>query len=209
MRWQRSYLFLECDDGEAVYSWNVLTEKLSIFASANTVMSWIAVDKLQLFYANFTWTGHDACYNYERTRLDGASLKIKLQTDWYCGVLDYFSLSRVYLGSWPPTSVHTTFPTLALRRVQSTKPLPHPEFGTAFLGILLDRIDGHSNSNTRRNVKPAGILQRYPLSNRECQFFSKLMVNLDHFFMFPNKRPRGLDALLGHLLDKRISVRYK
>ncbi len=24
-----------------------------------------------------------------------------------------------------------------------------------------------------------------------------------------NKRPRGLDALLGHLLDKRISVKYK
>ncbi len=29
------------------------------------------------------------------------------------------------------------------------------------------------------------------------------------FQKFVNKRPRGLDALLGHLLDKRISVRYK
>ncbi len=29
------------------------------------------------------------------------------------------------------------------------------------------------------------------------------------FKLASNKRPRGLDVLLGHLLDKRISLRYK
>ena len=36
-----------------------------------------------------------------------------------------------------------------------------------------------------------------------------LLLHIKHLIKYTNKRPRGLDALLGHLLVKRIPAMYK
>ncbi len=40
-------------------------------------------------------------------------------------------------------------------------------------------------------------------------YISMISLRMVNLKKKTNKRARGLDALLGHLLDKRISVRYK
>ena len=65
---------------------------------------------------------------------------------------------------------------------------------------------GSSSAKTGVNypMSPNRVHQKIMPCSNECKVQGKMSSHI-----LKNKRLRGLDTLLGHLLDKRISVRYK